>query len=127
MRPHLKTPEVTSDFVNKHYLRFVVKDRPGIIASLATILAHHGVNIDSVRQKPRSPKAHLPSPDYLGRMPYFARRSGVKADRCARFHGATLSAPADLVRQVSGFRCQEKKVEAFYASASKNCAILRNF
>jgi homoserine dehydrogenase len=60
VRPHLKTPEVTSDFVNKHYLRFVVKDRPGIIASLATILAQHKVNIDSVRQKPRSPKAHLP-------------------------------------------------------------------
>ncbi len=60
MRPHLKTPEVTSDFISKHYLRFIVKDRPGIIASLATILAQHKVNIDSVRQKPRSPKAHLP-------------------------------------------------------------------
>jgi homoserine dehydrogenase len=60
MRPHLKTPEVTSDFISKHYLRFVVKDRPGIIASLATILAQHKVNIDSVRQKPHSPKAHLP-------------------------------------------------------------------
>ena len=37
-----------------------MKDRPGIIASLATILSQHGINIDSVRQKPSSPKTHLP-------------------------------------------------------------------
>jgi len=55
-----KSPVVTSDFVTKHYLRFVVKDRPGIIASLASILAEHKVNILSVLQKPGSPKSHLP-------------------------------------------------------------------
>jgi homoserine dehydrogenase len=59
-----KTPvvpaKVTADFTTKHYLRFLVKDRPGIIASLATILSHFGINIDSVLQKTGCPKSHLP-------------------------------------------------------------------
>jgi len=55
-----RTPAVTSDFTAKHYLRFMVKDRPGIIASLATILSQCGINIDSVLQRPGSPKSHLP-------------------------------------------------------------------
>lgn len=55
-----KTPTVTADFTTKHYLRFLVKDRPGIIASLATILSQCGVNIDSVLQKPGCQKSHLP-------------------------------------------------------------------
>ncbi len=59
-QPAEKTPIVTADFTTKHYLRFLVKDRPGIIASLATILSHCGINIDSVLQKPGCPKSHLP-------------------------------------------------------------------
>ncbi len=54
------TPTVTADFTTKHYLRFMVRDRPGIIASLATILSECGINIDSVLQKPGCPKSHLP-------------------------------------------------------------------
>ena len=53
-------PTVTADFTTKHYLRFMVKDRPGIIASLATILSQCGINIDAVVQKPGCPKSHLP-------------------------------------------------------------------
>jgi homoserine dehydrogenase len=59
-QPVEKTPVVTSDFMNRHYLRFFVKDRPGIIASLATILSECGINIDAVVQKPGCPKSHLP-------------------------------------------------------------------
>jgi len=59
-RPVEKIPTVTADFTAKHYLRFLVKDRPGIIASLATILSQCGINIDSVLQKPGCPKSHLP-------------------------------------------------------------------
>ena len=55
-----KTLTVTADFTTKHYLRFLVKDRPGIIASLATILSQCGINIDAVVQKPGCPKSHLP-------------------------------------------------------------------
>ncbi len=59
-RPAQKTPTVTADFTAKHYLRFLVKDRPGIIATLATMLSQNGINIDSVLQKPGCPKSHLP-------------------------------------------------------------------
>jgi homoserine dehydrogenase len=59
-QPVEKTPAVTADFTTKHYLRFLVKDRPGIIASLATILSQCAINIDSVLQKPGCPKSHLP-------------------------------------------------------------------
>jgi len=59
-QPVEKTPTVTADFTTKHYLRFLVKDRPGIIASLATILSQCAINIDSVLQKPGCPKSHLP-------------------------------------------------------------------
>jgi homoserine dehydrogenase len=59
-QPDDKTPTVTADFTTKHYLRFMVKDRPGIIASLATILSQCGINIDAVVQKPGCPKSHLP-------------------------------------------------------------------
>jgi homoserine dehydrogenase len=38
----------------------MVKDRPGIIASLAAILAKSGINIDAVLQKPGCSKSHLP-------------------------------------------------------------------
>jgi homoserine dehydrogenase len=51
---------VTADFTTRHYLRFLVKDRPGIIASLATILAEYDANIESVLQKPGYSKSALP-------------------------------------------------------------------
>src|ERR1039457_632076 len=59
-QPAEKTPTVTADFTAKHYLRFLVKDRPGIIASVATIISQCSINIDSVLQKPNCPKSHLP-------------------------------------------------------------------
>jgi homoserine dehydrogenase len=60
MQPAEKTPTVTADVTSKHYLRFMVRDRPGIIASLATILSACGINIDAVVQKPGCEKTHLP-------------------------------------------------------------------
>ena len=51
---------VSSDFTSRHYLRFTVKDKPGIIASLALIFCRSGINIDSVFQKPGYPKSKLP-------------------------------------------------------------------
>jgi homoserine dehydrogenase len=63
--PALKTPadkttKVSADYTAKHYLRFFVKDQPGIIACLATILSSFDINIDSVLQKPGCPKTRLP-------------------------------------------------------------------
>ena len=54
------TAAVVRDFVSPHYLRFVVADRPGIIAALAEVFSAHGVNIDSVLQEPGWSKTELP-------------------------------------------------------------------
>jgi homoserine dehydrogenase len=51
---------VSADFTSRHYLRFTVKDEPGIIASLALIFCRSGINIDSVFQKPGYSKSRLP-------------------------------------------------------------------
>lgn len=53
-------PAGAADFVAPFYLRFVVRDRPGILAELASALARHGVNIDAVFQAPWSEKSALP-------------------------------------------------------------------
>jgi homoserine dehydrogenase len=46
--------------VRAHYLRFRVKDRPGIIASLASILADASISLDAVLQLPTENKDDLP-------------------------------------------------------------------
>jgi homoserine dehydrogenase len=51
---------VTRDFSAPHYVRFVVADRPGIIAMLADIFSRHNVNIDAVMQEPGWSKSELP-------------------------------------------------------------------
>ena len=51
---------VDSEFVTAHYLRFVVRDRPGILAAIARIMAGHGINIDAVLQRPAPSKDALP-------------------------------------------------------------------
>lgn len=51
---------VAVDFESSQYLRFVIVDRPGIIASLAGVFLRHGLNIDSVLQEPDWPKSALP-------------------------------------------------------------------
>jgi homoserine dehydrogenase len=43
-----------------HYLRFVVHDRPGILALIAAALARESVNLDAVLQEPGYPKDRLP-------------------------------------------------------------------
>jgi len=59
-RPAATAYEVTHDFETPHYLRFVVKDSPGIIASLAGVLSRHHINIDAVFQRPGHEQAALP-------------------------------------------------------------------
>jgi homoserine dehydrogenase len=52
--------QVTGQFLAPHYLRFVVNDKPGIVAGIAGELAKVGANIDSVLQHPGHPKHRLP-------------------------------------------------------------------
>ncbi|HEX4229280.1 MAG TPA: ACT domain-containing protein, partial [Bryobacteraceae bacterium] len=55
-----ETPDsVSSDFTVPHYLRFVVRDRPGIVAALATVLAKYQISIDALLQKPGFPHSAL--------------------------------------------------------------------
>jgi homoserine dehydrogenase len=54
------TPAISSDFETPWYLRFFVRDQPGIVARLAQIMASHHLNIDSLLQKPGFDKASLP-------------------------------------------------------------------
>ena len=51
---------VTREFKTPHYVRFMVADRPGIIAALADVFSRHGVNLDAVLQEPGWSKAELP-------------------------------------------------------------------
>jgi homoserine dehydrogenase len=58
--PQLISPKVSCDFETPWYLRFVVKDQPGIIARLAAVLSSHHLNIDAVLQKTGFDKSSLP-------------------------------------------------------------------
>jgi homoserine dehydrogenase len=51
---------VTREFEAPHYVRFLVADRPGIIAALAEVFSRHGVNFDALLQEPGCSKAELP-------------------------------------------------------------------
>ncbi len=42
-----------------YYLRFVVRDRPGILAAIAQLLARQDINLDAVLQEPGYPKDAL--------------------------------------------------------------------
>lgn len=57
---NVSTATISSDFETPWYLRFFVRDQPGIVARLAKILAEHKLNIDSVLQKPGCDKSALP-------------------------------------------------------------------
>ncbi len=51
---------VTREFEAPHYVRFMVADRPGIIAALAEVFSRHDVNVDAVLQEPGWSKSELP-------------------------------------------------------------------
>jgi homoserine dehydrogenase len=51
---------IDADFITPHYLRFIVRDRPGIIAAIAGAMERHAINIDAVLQLPYSTKDALP-------------------------------------------------------------------
>jgi homoserine dehydrogenase len=57
---YVSMPVISSDFETPWYLRFFVRDQPGIVARLAQIMAAHRLNIDSLLQKPGFDKAALP-------------------------------------------------------------------
>lgn len=49
--PHPVQPGIVSgDVLAPHYLRFIVRDRPGIVAAIAGTLSEFGINLDSILQ-----------------------------------------------------------------------------
>jgi homoserine dehydrogenase len=57
---YVSPAKISSDFETPWYLRFFVRDQPGIVARLAHVLAGHHLNIDALLQKPGFDKASLP-------------------------------------------------------------------
>jgi homoserine dehydrogenase len=51
---------IVSPPARPYYLRFVVQDKPGILASIAASLARQEINLDAVLQEPGYPKDALP-------------------------------------------------------------------
>ncbi|SEB60614.1 homoserine dehydrogenase [Terriglobus roseus] len=51
---------VTGEFLAPHYLRFIVRDKPGIVSAISGALTKVGANIDSILQRPGYPKDALP-------------------------------------------------------------------
>jgi homoserine dehydrogenase len=58
--PAAPMSEVNGDFAAPHYVRFIVNDKPGILAEVTAAYARYGINIDGVLQLPRFRKDRLP-------------------------------------------------------------------
>jgi homoserine dehydrogenase len=52
--------DITTHAELPRYVRFVVRDRPGILASLAGVFSRHQLNVDAVLQRPGYRKSELP-------------------------------------------------------------------
>jgi homoserine dehydrogenase len=52
--------KVSGEFEVPHYIRFLVKDRPGIVATITAALAEEKINIRAIVQKPGYPHDALP-------------------------------------------------------------------
>jgi len=57
--PAKKMP-IVGEAIAPHYLRFIVRDQPGIVAAIAGSLAKAGANIDSILQHRGHPDERLP-------------------------------------------------------------------
>lgn len=55
-----KKAKVGAEFEVPHYLRFLVNDRPGIVAEITGALARERINIRAIVQKPGCPQNALP-------------------------------------------------------------------
>ncbi|MGB6690890.1 MAG: ACT domain-containing protein, partial [Terracidiphilus sp.] len=51
---------VGAEFEVPHYIRFLVDDRPGIVAEITGCLARERINIRAILQKPGYPQHALP-------------------------------------------------------------------
>jgi homoserine dehydrogenase len=82
----MSTTEVRGDLGSRHYLRFVVKDRPGIVAGIAAVLARYRINIDALMQSSGHPAARLPFVITTEKSPADKVADAVKEIAKARYH-----------------------------------------
>ena len=98
---------VIRDFEAPHYVRFMIVDRPGVIAALAEIFSRHGINVDAVLQEPGWSKAELPFVMTLETCSSTAMIAALKAiDECD-FH---VRPPLWLPMLADGTAMREKRV-----------------
>jgi homoserine dehydrogenase len=77
-----------------YYLRFVVRDRPGIVAAIAAALAKQHINLDALLQEPGYPKDALPFVTTIEPCEEEALRAAVKEIGGLDFHAeAPLALP----------------------------------
>jgi homoserine dehydrogenase len=69
-----------------YFVRFVVKDRPGILSSIAASLARQGINLDALLQEPGYPKHALPFVTTLEPCQEAALAAAVQEIAAADFH-----------------------------------------
>ena len=81
-----------------YYLRFVVHDRPGILAFIAAALARHGINVDALLQEPGYPKDQLPFVITLEPCAEAALDAALAEIGQADWHAAAAARPAHAPR-----------------------------
>lgn len=60
MSPALRNLTASGELVMPHYTRFLVRDRPGILAAITQVLATYSINVDAVLQLPGHTREALP-------------------------------------------------------------------
>ena len=84
---------VGAEFEVPHYIRFLVDDRPGIVAEITTCLARERINIRAIVQKPGYPSDALPFVVTVEPCKSSALQRALNAIRAMDFHRAD---PLDL-------------------------------
>jgi homoserine dehydrogenase len=84
---------VDAEFEVPHYIRFIVNDKPGIIADITVALASEGINIRAIVQKPGYPQGSLP---FVMTVEPCKSSALKRAIECLRGKDYLLGAPLDL-------------------------------
>jgi homoserine dehydrogenase len=84
---------VSAEFEVPHYIRFMVNDKPGIIADITVALASESINIRAIVQKPGYPSHALP---FVMTVEPCKSSALKRALECLRGKDYLLEAPLDL-------------------------------
>jgi homoserine dehydrogenase len=84
---------VGAEFEVPHYIRFIVSDKPGIIADITVALASEGINIRAIVQKPGYPQHALP---FVMTVEPCKSSALKRALECLQGKDYLLGAPLDL-------------------------------